>query len=392
MKVLKSNIFKKRKCKFGDFELVAEKGWKISQTFIDYESGLLVVDVSDENENNWVDGGGIRKIPSKQFIVDANQGLILTYKEWSKYFNYNTIETMSEDNKLKLITTRIHEPERNSDAIKEELIDVLSGKILSTSDGVAFREEKRKTLINDYYESIESAKRYLEQLELGEYPEKINLEYLASLKQKDVVIEFYNELLVYKLIYENEKFIFGQTNKPKSIEGWGNYQVDFIAEFGSLNDFWDYLSRDKSWFEFYKPRIIHSSLHRYIITFYNKLISTKELSYKEYSDLHEWMNKCWDDALNRKVYWQFCSNCKARVLYGPRYPKHACKKCVELIKDELGNQLNYKVTHEFKYIDGKYSVILKASNSEVKIFINSDEYWASEAKFGGIVHQKKENK
>ena len=51
MKVLKSTILKKRKCEFGNFELAPENGWKISQSFIDFESGLLVVSTNDENES-----------------------------------------------------------------------------------------------------------------------------------------------------------------------------------------------------------------------------------------------------------------------------------------------------------------------------------------------------
>lgn len=104
------------------------------------------------------------------------------------------------------------------------------------------------------------------------------------------------------------------------------------------------------------------------------------------------MNQCWDKSLNRNVYWQFCSNCKERVLYDPRYPKHACRKCVNLIKDENGNELDYRNTHELKYINSEFQVLLKDSNTQVKLFIKSNEYWASEARFGGIVHQKKKTK
>jgi hypothetical protein len=71
---------------------------------------------------------------------------------------------------------------------------------------------------------------------------------------------------------------------------------------------------------------------------------------------------------------------------------HACGKCVDLIKDENGDDLDYKDRHELKYIDGEFQVVLKDSDRSVKLFIGLDEYWASEARFGGIVHQKKENK
>lgn len=391
MKIIKSKIFKRRKCEFGNFEIVPEKGWKISQSFIDFESGLLIVSESDEDKNNWRSGGGISQIPNRQFIIDQKNAVILKPTEWIKYFNYKTIETYSEDKKLKLLSTRVHEPERNTDGIKEELIDVESGKTISTSTGVAFRKEIKKTLIDSHYESIASAKRYRQHLELGEYPENLKAEHYQNLKEKDIIIEYYDNNSVYKLAFEKDKLVLGKTFKPKSIEEWNNYEVEKIVSFIKISEFWDYLSKEKKWFKNLNPRQIHPSLHFYIINYHNKTLSHCELTYNEHKALQEWMNQCWDKSLNRNVYWQFCSNCKERVLYGPRYPKHACRNCVNLIKDENGNELDYRNTHELKYINSEFQVLLKDSNTQVKLFIKSNEYWASEARFGGIVHQKKEN-
>ena len=98
MKVLKSTILKKRKCEFGDFELTVKKGWKISQSFIDYESGLLVVSTSDEDESNWEDTGfGSRTIPTKKYIIDPKIGDILSREKWSTQFSYTPKEVISDD-------------------------------------------------------------------------------------------------------------------------------------------------------------------------------------------------------------------------------------------------------------------------------------------------------
>lgn len=390
MKVLKSTILKKRKCEFGNFEMVPDSGWKISHSFIDFESGLLVVSESDEDEKNWKSGGGIRQIPNRQFIIDQKNAVILEPTEWVKYFDYSTIETFSEDKKLKLLTTRIHEPDRNTDGIKEELIHLETGKTISTSAGVAFRDKERTTLVDSYYKSIERSKNYKKQLELGVYPEELRTENLQSLEEGNEVLEYYDDRYVYKLTFDNNHFILGKAFRPKSIEEWENYQVDLLNEFPLIQAFWDNLSKDENWFTVLKPRKIHPSLHYYIITWYNKLIHDLELSYKNHEALSEWMNQSWDNSLNRNVYWQFCSNCRDRVLYYPRYPKHACDKCVDLIVDDNGNQLNYSDTHELKYIENEFHVVLKDSGKKAKLFIGSHEYWASEARFGGIVHQKKE--
>ena len=72
--------------------MTPEKGWKVSQSFIDFESGLLIVSESDENKDNWISGDGISQIPNRQFIIDPKKGLILNHTDWSQYFNYKTIE------------------------------------------------------------------------------------------------------------------------------------------------------------------------------------------------------------------------------------------------------------------------------------------------------------
>lgn len=128
-------------------------------------------------------------------------------------------------------------------------------------------------------------------------------------------------------------------------------------------------------------------MEKYIITSHNQILEKGEISYKEHENLQYWMSRCFNKEINRNVYWQFCSNCRERVFYFSRYPKHACRECMSLIKDEFGNKLDYKNTHE---LFGE-KVRLKSNQKEVNIFINNDEYWASEARFGGVVYQRKEN-
>lgn len=390
MKVLKSTILRKRKCEFGDFELVPEAGWKITQTFIDYESGLLVVSESDENKKNWINEGGVSRIPNRQYIIDSKKGLLLDHNEWKQYFNYKTIETYSEDGKLKLLTTRVHEPERNTDGIEEKLIHVESGQTLSTAKAVAFRKEKRKTLIDSHYESIESAKKYKKQLALGTYPDDLRARHLQELEFGNQVVEYFDENFAYQLTFDKNQFTLGKAPRPKSLVEWNNYSVEWIKAFNKIDTFWSYLTKLDNWFERVKPRKIHSALHYYIITWHNNFIRQHELSYSCHKALNEWMNQCWDESLNRNVYWQFCAHCKSRVYYFPRYPKYACNKCVDLIKDENGNNLNYRKRHELIFKKGDFHVALKESGKLVKLFIGEDEYNASEARFGGIVHQKSE--
>ncbi len=210
MIIRKTNI--KNKNEFGDFELIPDKDWKISQSFIDYQSGLLVVIISDENEEHWkINGFGAREIPLKQYIIEIKTGKILNFEEWSKYFNYNVVETISNDVKYKLITTRFYEPERNSDGIKEKLIEIATNKTISTSDSIAFREKRKKNLLEAMYHEIEEEKQAKidAMLTLNELYEKEK----KVLKNNDILISYDNNECIFQLIYKRKKIILKRAKK-----------------------------------------------------------------------------------------------------------------------------------------------------------------------------------
>lgn len=155
MKIIKSNLFRRRQCKYGNFELQPDKDWSISYSFIDFESGLLIVSTNDDNENHWenLDYNG-RRIPSKQYVIDLDNLKILSHEEWSKFFNYESKISYSSDNKFKLTTQRIHHPEDNIDTIQEKLEFIESGHI-STSESFAFSDQKRENLLEQTIRRIE---------------------------------------------------------------------------------------------------------------------------------------------------------------------------------------------------------------------------------------------
>jgi hypothetical protein len=151
MEIIKSKLFRPRKCEYGDFELKPEKGWKLLQTFIDYESKLLVVSVSCEDKSKWRDNGyNGWSIPTKEFKIDLGTLKILEFEGWKKYFNYNQTEFISDDKRYKLVTQRVFESNGNSDGIKEELYEIESGKLISSSESIAFRQEKRENLLESF--------------------------------------------------------------------------------------------------------------------------------------------------------------------------------------------------------------------------------------------------
>ncbi|WP_313373519.1 hypothetical protein [Chishuiella sp.] len=155
MKIIKGNLFRHRQCKYGNFELQPDKDWSISYSFIDYESGLLIVSTNDDNKNHWENlGYNGRQIPSKKYVIDLDNLKILSAKEWSAFFNYESKISYSSDNKFKLTTQRIHHPEDNIDTIQEKLEFIESGHI-STSESLAFSDQKRENLLEKTIRMIE---------------------------------------------------------------------------------------------------------------------------------------------------------------------------------------------------------------------------------------------
>lgn len=92
---------------------------------------------------------------------------------------------------------------------------------------------------------------------------------------------------------------------------------------------------------------------------------------------------------------QKCPRCNNQVKYNPRYPKYICKECTNLnITDEDG----FKLT--FSNIDMGGGLLVKfwengklikedSKRTIMKCYIEGIEYEAKEARFGGIVIEKK---
>ncbi len=378
-----------RESEYGKFDLIPDKGQEL-RWFIDFESELIVVSESPRDISEIPAEHGIKVIPTRTYIVEPNEQQILGFEQWRKYFDYDPVETISADGKLKEIWQRKHEKESNTDFYEGYLIEIETGKkLVDDATSIAFYDKKRTSLIESYYQSIERKKQYLKSLEKGTYPEEKYQSYLKSLEEGDLLMQYLDEQFIYELKRHSGQFQLKKGNTPISRAQWDELKLDTLTgEFETLEDFWKYFYTKQNWFVKYHLRTNHRVIEKSIISAHNQMLQQRELSYDEYEKLYKWMTKCFNKELDRNVYWQFCSNCGERVFYFPRYPKHACKNCVSLITDEHGNKLDYQETHELF----SEKVRLKDSQEEVKIFINDDEYWVSDARFGGVVYQKKEKK
>lgn len=402
MKIIKSKLFRPQKCEFGKFALQPDAGWKVSYTFIDFESGLLVVSISDENENNWEDlGYNGRRIPTKQFIIDVKKVEILSPVEWSTYFNYEKVVFSTDDGKFRLSTQRIHEPEDNTDLICEEL-EFLDTGHKGTSTGVAFRKEKRENLLEYMYRDIKEKDEQKKMLDAKLTLDEFYEEELHTLREYDVIIGYMDGSNTYRLTFSTISFILSVCPKlPSEYGSWKSLEFIPRKTYSDLNAFWEDFTRDEKWFLNFR---IHQSisekplvLAKYIISFFNNLRKEHTFSFKEYTSINQWESSVWSEAYKRTELKQWCANCYQEVYYQARYPKYICSTCASKeILDKEANILSFSnlgFSGGFKIVrKNRAGQILEEDESQqfCDCIIDNKLFFAQEARFGGIVIQRKE--
>ncbi|PBJ15713.1 hypothetical protein [Flavobacterium sp. ACN6] len=404
MKIIESSFFKPRKCEYGNFEIIPDEGWEFSQTFIDYESKLLIVSLSIIDKTKWENlGYNGTVIPTKQYKIDLNTLRILECEEWKEYFNYNKIEIISDDKKYKLITQRVFKPENNNDSIIEELYDNVSGDLISSSRSVAFREDKYENLLENKYRS----ERELEE-RIRIYNAKPNLAafytiQINQLKNQDVIIYYYDAFDTFKLTFLNDEFVLSKGDIfPSKQEDWQSLYYDEIAVYSTIDEFWKEFSKDEKWYLKYnlhygfdhKPLVLAKQVTEYL----NELREEQKSSFKEYEKINEWQGIVWSDEYKKKEIKQWCSNCFKPVNYNGRYPKYICQECASKdAYDADGNVLEFSnlgMSGGFKAITkNKEGEIIKENDTDqfCDCIIDGKLFFAQEARFGGIVIQLKDS-
>ncbi len=405
MEIIKSNSLSPRKCEYGDFELQPEAGWKISQTFIDYESKLLIVSVSNEDRSQWINTGYGRTIPTKEYKINLQTLTILTPEEWQKYFNYDQVELISEDKRFKLISQRIYEPERNNDGYQEELYDLTTNERISRGSSVAFHKEKRENLMESHYRTLNEKEKQKQILDAKPTLEQFYLHQLEKLNDQDDILYYYDEWNVFQLRYADKQFILSGSGKlPTDSKEWKSIKFDVIRKYNNLDEFWKEFIIPEKWYVRFKHLHaygLNSSkvmlLAKHINSFFNELRRAHNFTYQEYNSINNWGNLVWSDEFKSTELKQWCSNCYKEVYYQVRYPKYICSECASKNKyDKRGNLLefyNQSITGGFRitYVDSKGNTIREDDTRDYcECIIDDKLFFAQEAKFGGVVIQKKD--
>jgi hypothetical protein len=406
VEIIKSTLSSPKKCEYGDFELIPEEGWKISQTFIDYESRLLIVSIHIIDKSKWINiGYGSRSIPSKEYKIDLKTLSILKPEEWQKYFNYDKVEIISENKRYKLISEREFEPERNSDGYKEELYDLETGKLISSGGSIAFHKDKRENLLESFSRAVREKEEQKRILEAKPTLEGFYLKQIDQLKNNEVILYYYDDQNVYQLIYSDQKFILSKSGPlPSALAQWKTIKFDLVKSYSNIDDFWSEFTTDEKWyvkFNYLNRYELLSSkalvLAKHINSFFNDLRRKHDFTFREYDKINNWSNLVWSEEYKGTELKQWCSNCFKEIYYQVRYPKKICSDCYSKDKfDSRGNLLefsNLSVSGGFKitYMDRNGNTISEDDTEEYcECLIDNKLFFAQEAKFGGIVIQKKE--
>jgi hypothetical protein len=406
VQIIKSSPSSPLKSEYGDFELKPDDGWKISYSFIDYESGLLIVSVSIIDKSKWIDNGyGGRTIPTKEYKIDLATLSVLQPEDWKRYFNYDRKEFVSDDKKYKLVTQRVFEPERNSDGINEELYDLNSNQLLSRGSSIAFRKEKRENLLESLYRSIREKDEQKRLLESKPTLEQYYLMQVDQLKNGDVILCYYDKENVFQLHYGDSEFILSQSeNLSLDLRQWSAMKFDVLKKYNSLDDFWREFTADRKWYLKFdhlnrKGQVAAKALilAKHVISFFNDLRKNHNFTHEEHDRINSWSTLVWSEEYKATEIKQWCSNCHKEVNYQPRYPKYICSECASKDKyDTKKNLLEFsnigfsgglKIT----YTDSNGKMIREDSTQDYcECFIDNKLFFAQEARFGGIVIQKKE--
>lgn len=234
-------------------------------------------------------------------------------------------------------------------------------------------------MIENYYERIKQHDEYLSTLELGEFPERMYQNYLSELTEGLILIGYLDGSDLFELKSESRKTTL-------YVNGV------FVEAFSSIEGFWSAFSKIDFWNK-YKCKSLHPVLHKFVIASHNQVVKERVLSFHENELLYSWVQLACNDKIKKNVYWQFCSRCRKRVMYFPRYPKRICGECSNLdVFDENGYKLSFSNAgfgggFIAKYYQGE--TLVKETNDEwgKVCFIEGKKYIADEARFGGIVIQ-----
>jgi len=157
MKLVYQNEGQERK-----FVVTETSDRKITEQFIDYETGYLIVRETSKDESDTL---------IYTTVIRPESGEIIKPQERIKQISTEEKVTIDEENGLKITTLRTINEKTGSELIHEKLIEISTQKQISSRSAIAFSPEPRETIIDRYHQSKEQQKKYQDFWNI-EYPNK----------------------------------------------------------------------------------------------------------------------------------------------------------------------------------------------------------------------------
>jgi hypothetical protein len=175
-------------------------------------------------------------------------------------------------------------------------------------------------------------------------------------------------------------------------------------KFSSINELWEFITRTEKWYLEYSPDI--KNIEDYIEEITPLIVNTtNELRRRmEFSESENFIIARWDNLILRnkekseiilkesKKLTTYCSNCGRKKGFDQRYPKSICHNCSLKLTDLNGRRVEFFNSQTTRsHCQGYYfGTEQKEMYDSELCYINGKEFYAEEARLGGIVIQLKE--
>ncbi len=209
MKLVYQNEGQERK-----FVVTETSDRKITEQFIDYETGYLIVRETSKDESDTL---------IYTTVIEPESGEIIKPQERMKQISTEEKVTIDEENGLKITTLRTINEKTGAESIHEKLIEISTQKQIRSSMSNAFSAKPRETIMDSYHKSKERQKKHQDFWNI-EYPNKTFEE-----KQVFWVEYIYRSMRMKGELGLDEYTVFNKT----SYEEWKAQepQIDIMLDF-----------------------------------------------------------------------------------------------------------------------------------------------------------------
>jgi hypothetical protein len=394
-KVYDMKIDSTQSSEWGNFTLIPSDGWKISSnTFVDYESGLLIVretpvDISHIQPNEF----GSRVIPQNTYVIDLTNLRMLEPEEWRPRFDYRVKEFLVENTPFRIVRQRKAPLSGANDYIEEKLVDQETGNVLYYQSGVAFRDKKPKSVYELYLEREERIKRQKEKEASELSLEQFYFREWERLKEGDVLLQYYDRYkTTFRFLFSDGVFLLQEGGKlPDEVALRKEIQYHTVQTFPSASECWNHFSRNQNWylentpfFNNLREKLPNGLFARPVIHQANAIRHQIPIPGDAYRAIRLWENAFDLSSLHQSEQLQVCPNCRSNVRFDAGYLNYICNVCTQLLTDQNGRRVDFYNTSMSGGCQGYY-LDTKEKYEGDDCYIGKKKFRAAERRFGGIV-------